>query len=89
MLAAVLREVAGHLGSLLGADTLDVGRVGALAARLLVCDRAYIMGAWRILLDSGEKACRRSSDSDARSDGEYSEDGGGLCEHGVEYGVFV
>ena len=37
----------------------------------------------RILLDSGEEACRRSCDSNARSDGEDGEESGGLCEHGV------
>lgn len=42
-----------------------------------------------ILLDSGEKACRGSSDNDARSDGEDREDGGSLCEHGVNCGVVL
>jgi len=41
----------------------------------------------RILLDSGEEACWRSSNNDARSYGEDGEDSGGLCEHGVGYGV--
>ena len=87
VVAAVLGEVAGDLVGLLGADGLDVGRVRALAAQMLVSGRENT--ARRILLDSGKKACRGSSDNDARSDGEDREDGGSLCEHGVNCGVVL
>lgn len=46
----------------------------------MLCDR-------RIVLDSSEKACRRSRGGDARSDGEDGEESGGLCEHGVGFVV--
>lgn len=39
----------------------------------------------RFLLDGSEEACRRGCDSDARGDGQDGEDGGGLCEHGVDF----
>jgi hypothetical protein len=41
----------------------------------------------RILLDCCEKACWRSSGSDARSEGEDGEESGGLCEHDVGFAV--
>lgn len=44
---------------------------------------------WRILLDGGKEACRGSCDNDARSDGEDGEEGGSLCEHGVNCGVVL
>lgn len=44
VVAAVLGEVAGHLVRLLGADVLDVGRVVACAAHLLVHDRKRVSG---------------------------------------------
>lgn len=42
VVAAVLGEVAGHLIGLLGADVLDVGRVLACAAHLLVHERKRV-----------------------------------------------
>lgn len=39
----------------------------------------------RILLDGSKEACRGSCDGDARGDGQNGEDGGGLCEHGVDF----
>lgn len=84
--AAVLGEVAGDLVGLLGADGLDVGRVRAFAAQLLVHSRAWKMR--RIVLDGGKEACRGSCDNDARSDGEDGEDSGSLCEHGVKLVLF-
>ena len=82
VLTAVLGDVAGDLGGVVGADGLDVGRVRALAAeRQFALCRVYVK---RILLDGSEKACRRSCDCDARGDGQNGEDGG-LCEHVVDF----
>jgi hypothetical protein len=84
VLAAVLGDVAGDLGGVVGADRLDVGRVRAFAVecQFALC-RVFVE---RILLDSSEEACRRSCDCDARGDGQNGEDGG-LCEHGVDFVV--
>jgi hypothetical protein len=88
VLAAVLGDVAGHFGRLIRADGLDVGWVVACAAQLLALSAsAYFVYSERILLDSSEEACRRCCDDDARSDSEDREDGGGLCEHGVDFKV--
>ena len=83
VLAAVLGDVAGDLGGVVGADRLDIGRVRALAVecQFALCRIMYVK---RILLDGSEKACRRSCDCDARGDGQNGEDGG-LCEHVVDF----
>jgi hypothetical protein len=84
VVAAVLGDVAGDLGGVGGADGLDVGRVRALAVDDQFALRGYRAYVKRILLDSSQKACRRSCDCDARGDGQNGEDGG-LCEHDVDF----
>ena len=84
VVAAVLGDVAGDLGGVGGADGLDVGRVRALAVDYQFALRGYRAYVKRILLNSSQKACRRSCDCDARGDGQNGEDGG-LCEHGVDF----
>jgi len=87
VLAAVLGDVAGDFGRFLRADGLDVGRVRALAmdCQFAVEDRGRM--SERSLLDGSEQACGRSRDSDASGNGQDGEDGGGLCEHGVDFVV--